>query len=96
MKFWSSSEIMGKFTNNLLSFLKVYSRDESTNKTVARQLDLQKRYEEFLKDTDNVKYAYCVINKSHKIPSKALRVSTNLFGEFKKLGPAPIFYITTE
>ena len=87
---------MGKFKNDLISFLKVYSRDESTNKTVARQLDLQKRYEEFLKDTDNVKYAYCVINKSHKIPSKALRVSTNLFGEFKKLGPAPIFYITTE
>lgn len=70
-------------------------RDESTNKTVARQLDLQNQYQQFLTDTENVKFAYCVINKSHKIPCKSLRVSTNLFGEFKRLGPVPVYYVNS-
>ena len=39
-----------------------------------------------------LKHGYCVINSSPYVSNEALRVSYNIFGEFKELGPFPLFY----
>ena len=79
----------------LLYFSKsyIFLRDATTNLRLAGQLGLRKRYQECLRDAEKVNHGYCVINNSSKNRHDELRVGFNIFGEFKKFGPAPIFYV---
>ena len=50
-------------------------------------------FEECLKDSEKVNHGYVVLNNSSKNRHDELRVSFNIFGEFKRFGPFPIFYV---
>ena len=84
--------LISKINKELLNVSFLYS-DASTNLRLAGQLGLRKRYLECLKDAEKVNHGYCVINNSSKNNNDELRVSFNIFGEFKKFGPFPIFYV---
>jgi hypothetical protein len=66
--------------------------DAKTNTRLTTQLELKDRYKKCQKDLLPLKHGYCVINSSPFVSNEALRVSFNIFGEFKELGPFPLFY----
>ena len=55
-------------------------------------MKLTKRYKKALEDTEEFPHGYTVINNSPLLESESLRVSTNIFGENKKIANFPIFY----
>ena len=85
---------MGKcFHSYYLFFQLIFSSDATTNLRLAGQLGLRKRFQECLKDAEKVNHGYVVLNNSSKNRHDELRVSFNIFGEFKRFGPFPIFYV---
>lgn len=78
--------------SQILVLFKNYG-DCTTNLRLASQLGLRKRFQECLRDVETVSHGYVVINNSSKNEHDELRVSFNIFGEFKKFGPFPIFYV---
>jgi len=55
-------------------------------------MGLKSRYQTCMDFLEREKHAYCAINNSPHVEDPDLRVQTNLFGDFPKLGPFPIFF----
>ena len=66
--------------------------DALTNSRLCSQLDLKARFKRCSRDADVSKYGYTVINNSPYVQNERMRVSCNIFGEIRKLGPFPRFY----
>ena len=68
------------------------SSDANTNPYLIRNMKLSKRYKKCLEDIEEFPHGYTVINNSPLLESESLRVSTNIFGENKRISNFPIFY----
>ena len=86
---------MGKLIRKMIKVIlqNLFNSDATTNLRLAGQLGLRKRFQECLRDAETVNHGYVVINNSSKNQHDELRVSFNIFGEFKKFGPFPLFYV---
>ena len=93
LRFLFCSKITGIKVFFVYTDLKLKFRDATTNLRLAGQLGLRKRFQECLRDAETVNHGYVVINNSSKNQHDELRVSFNIFGEFRRFGPFPIFYV---
>ena len=55
-------------------------------------MGVKDRYKKCMDMLSDEKYGYCIVNNSTNIEDQALRVGTNIFGEFLTLGKFPLYF----
>lgn len=55
-------------------------------------MGLKDRYKKCMELVGKEKHAYCMINNSPHIEDEALRVGTNIFGNFGSVGKFPLYF----